>query len=81
MNAPMTRIPMAFPAPLAPYAAKAPETRGRLIFHFDPYAVGAYAEGDYRVLVPQSVFREYLTAEWAGVFAGEPDVSPEDLEP
>ena len=58
-----------------------PEHAGGLIFHFDPYAVGAYAEGDYRVLVPQSVFREYLTAEWAGVFAGEPDVSPEDLEP
>ena len=34
MNAPMTRIPMAFPAPLAPYAAKAPETRGRL--HDEP---------------------------------------------
>lgn len=57
------------------------ERSGGLIFHFDPYAVGAYAEGDYRVLVPQSVFRAYLTAEWAGVFAGEPDVSPEDLEP
>lgn len=57
------------------------ERAGGLIFHFDPYAVGAYAEGDYRVLVPQSLFREYLTAEWAGVFAGEPDVSPEDLQP
>lgn len=57
------------------------ERAGGLIFHFDPYAVGAYAEGDYRVLVPQSVFRDYLTAEWQGVFAGEPDVSPEDLEP
>lgn len=57
------------------------ERAGGLIFHFDPYAVGAYAEGDYRVLVPQSVFREYLTAEWQGVFAGTPDVNPEDLQP
>ncbi|MEN0653470.1 MULTISPECIES: DUF3298 and DUF4163 domain-containing protein [Hyphobacterium] len=58
-----------------------PERAGGLIFHFDPYAVGAYAEGDYRVLVPQSLFRADLSADWRGVFAGEPDVSPEDLEP
>lgn len=58
-----------------------PERAGGLIFHFDPYAVGSYAEGSYRVLVPQSVFADHLAAEWQGVFAGEPDINPEDLEP
>lgn len=63
----------------------APSTRGDqsggLIFHFDPYAVGPYAEGSYRIPVAQSVFAPYLATEWQGVFAGELNVTDEELQP
>jgi len=43
-----------------------------LMFHFEPYAVGSYAEGSYDVPVPLSVFERYLTDAWQEIFEGEP---------
>lgn len=51
------------------------DAAGGLMFHFDPYAVGSYAEGGYEVPVPLSVFEDYLTDEWAQVFDGAPSQS------
>lgn len=69
-------------APLAPEAEAFPGftlmpnasgvASGGLMFHFEPYAVGSYAEGSYDVPVPLSVFEEYLTEDWADVFDGAP---------
>lgn len=48
------------------------DAAGGLMFHFDPYAVGSYAEGGYDVPVPLSVFEAYLAEDWADVFDGAP---------
>ncbi|WP_420430452.1 RsiV family protein [Hyphobacterium sp.] len=45
-----------------------------LMFHFEPYAVGSYAEGPYSVPVPLSAYAGFLAPDWADVFAGEPDL-------
>lgn len=42
-----------------------------LVAYFSPYAVGAYAEGDYTVFVPWLAFKQYLLPEGAGLFGGE----------
>jgi hypothetical protein len=42
-----------------------------LIFHFSPYAVGAYAEGPYTVFVPWTAFRAQLSPEGLATFAGD----------
>ena len=42
-----------------------------LMFHFSPYAVGAYAEGAYVVLVPWTAFKAHLTPEGLAAFGGE----------
>jgi Protein of unknown function (DUF3298) len=69
-------------APLAPevdafpgftlMANQSGEAAGGLMFHFEPYEVGSYAEGSYDVPVPLSVFDAYLTEDWAAVFDGLP---------
>ena len=41
-----------------------------LTFHYPPYAVGPYAEGQYVVFVPWETLKPYLTAEGAKIFAG-----------
>lgn len=41
-----------------------------LTFHYDPYAVGSYAEGDYEAFVPWEAFKPYLSAEGAAIFQG-----------
>ena len=41
-----------------------------LTFHYDPYAVGAYAEGDYTAFVPWETLKPYLSAEGAAIFGG-----------
>jgi Protein of unknown function (DUF3298) len=41
-----------------------------LTFHYGPYAIGAYAEGDYTAFVPWETLKPYLSAEGAAVFAG-----------
>jgi len=43
-----------------------------LMFHFEPYAVGSYAEGGYDVAVPLSVFDGFLAPAWTDVFEGRP---------
>ena len=45
---------------------------GGLVFLFDPYAVGPYAEGTYEVAVPLDIFKGDLSPAWAAEFAGAP---------
>lgn len=45
---------------------------GGLYVYFDPYAVGAYAEGSYEVAIPHEVFVEDLKAPFKLLFAGSP---------
>jgi hypothetical protein len=49
-----------------------PWRAGGLMFLFDPYVIGPYAEGEYAVIVPLSAFRAALAPAWAGDFAGAP---------
>ncbi len=48
---------------------------GGLIFLFDPYAIGPYAEGTYEVTVPLSAFKDALAPPYAVEFAGSPGAS------
>jgi hypothetical protein len=41
-------------------------------FHYEPYAVGPYAEGRFDVVVPWQELKPYLTAEGAAIFGGTP---------
>jgi Protein of unknown function (DUF3298) len=41
-----------------------------LTFHYPPYAVGPYAEGEYVAYVPWEALKPYLTPEGARIFAG-----------
>jgi hypothetical protein len=41
-----------------------------LTFHYPPYAVGPYAEGDYVAFVPWETLKPYLTPEGAKIFGG-----------
>ena len=41
-----------------------------LTFHYPPYAVGPYAEGEYVAFVPWETLRPYLTPEGAKIFGG-----------
>ena len=41
-----------------------------LTFHFPPYAVGPYAEGEYVAFVPWEAVRPYLTPEGVKIFGG-----------
>ena len=41
-----------------------------LTFHYPPYAVGPYAEGEYVAFVPWETLKLYLTAEGARIFGG-----------
>lgn len=45
---------------------------GGIALHYAPYAVGPYVEGDYHIVIPQSVFAQYVAPEFADMFAGEP---------
>jgi len=49
-----------------------PNRIGGLVFLFDPYSIGPYAEGDYAVTIPLSAFQEELAPRWADDFAGAP---------
>ena len=49
-----------------------------LAFHYSPYAVGSYAEGEYIAFVPWEKLRPYLTAEGARIFAGARPKEDED---
>lgn len=41
-----------------------------LSFHYPPYAVGPYAEGDYMAFVPWDKLKPYLSAEGVSIFGG-----------
>ncbi|AMA57202.1 DUF3298 and DUF4163 domain-containing protein [Bradyrhizobium sp. CCGE-LA001] len=41
-----------------------------LTFHYPPYAVGPYAEGEYVAFVPWETLKPYLTAEGTRIFGG-----------
>ena len=41
-----------------------------LTFHYPPYAVGPYAEGEYVAFVPWETLKPYLTPEGAKIFDG-----------
>jgi hypothetical protein len=41
-----------------------------LTFHYPPYAVGPYAEGEYVAFVPWETLKPYLTAEGSRIFGG-----------
>jgi hypothetical protein len=50
-----------------------------LTFHYSPYAVGSYAEGEYTAFVPWDLLKPYLSPDGAAIFAGERPKS--DTEP
>jgi hypothetical protein len=68
-------------------AVLVPSTRpyriGGLMFLYDPYVIGAYAEGDYQVVIPQAVFQQAIAPAWAQDFAGAPapPVQPRSQKP
>ncbi|WP_249141283.1 RsiV family protein [Bradyrhizobium liaoningense] len=41
-----------------------------LTFHYPPYAVGPYAEGEYVAFVPWETLKPFLTAEGTRIFGG-----------
>ncbi|MDX3965056.1 MAG: RsiV family protein [Bradyrhizobium sp.] len=41
-----------------------------LTFHYPPYAVGPYAEGEYVAFVPWEALKPYLSAEGTRIFGG-----------
>jgi uncharacterized protein DUF3298 len=53
---------------LAP-SAEAGKSSG-LTFHYPPYAVGPYAEGEYVAFVPWETLKPYLTPEGLRIFGG-----------
>ena len=50
---------------------------GGLTFYYPPYAVGSYAEGDYRVTIPATRLKSIIAPEYANLFEGDPvDANP-----
>ena len=49
-----------------------------LTFHYPPYAVGPYAEGEYVAFVPWETLKPYLTPEGAAIFGGARPSGDED---
>lgn len=45
---------------------------GGFVVHFAPYEIASYAEGAYKVVVPQTVIHQFLKPQYAGLFAGGP---------
>jgi Protein of unknown function (DUF3298) len=41
-----------------------------LTFHYPPYAVGPYADGEYVAFVPWEALKPFLTAEGVRIFGG-----------
>jgi hypothetical protein len=58
------------PVTLAP--STEPGKSAGLTFHYEPYAVGPYAEGRFDVTVPWQELKPYLSAEGAAIFGGTP---------
>ncbi len=51
-----------------------PDRFGGVYAYYEPYAVGAYSEGPYRLTVQQEIFAEDLRPEFKKLFAGEAPV-------
>jgi hypothetical protein len=49
-----------------------------LTFHYAPYAVGSYAEGEYVAFVPWEKLKPYLTPEGVKIFGGSRPKDDED---
>jgi Protein of unknown function (DUF3298) len=49
-----------------------------LTFHYPPYAVGPYAEGEYVAFVPWEALKAYLTPEGVRIFGGSRPKGDED---
>ncbi|CUT10558.1 Bll3052 protein [Bradyrhizobium sp.] len=49
-----------------------------LTFHYPPYAVGPYAEGEYVAFVPWETLKPYVTAEGTRIFGGSRPKSDAD---
>ncbi|WP_456770925.1 MULTISPECIES: RsiV family protein [unclassified Bradyrhizobium] len=47
-----------------------PDKSSGLTFHYPPYAVGPYAEGQYVAFVPWETLKPYLAPEGARIFGG-----------
>lgn len=58
--------------PFTLWPSTTPGRAAAIVFHHEPYDVGAYAEGPYDVLVPLSAFEDDLSALGKQIFAGEP---------
>ncbi|HIG24013.1 MAG TPA: DUF3298/DUF4163 domain-containing protein [Henriciella marina] len=50
------------------------EAPAGLIYHFEPYTVGAYAEGPYEVGVPASVFIDELAPRYGDLFDADAEM-------
>lgn len=55
-----------------------PDRFGGLYVFYDPYAVGAYAEGGYTLTIPQQVFAEDLKPEFKKLFGGMAPPHPDE---
>jgi hypothetical protein len=64
--------PRAATTPFVLAQGVSPGKAGGLVFLIAPYLVGPYAEGSYKVTVPQSVFRSLIAPAYADEFGGEP---------
>jgi hypothetical protein len=51
-----------------------------LTFHYPPYAVGPYAEGEYVAFVPWETLKRYLTPEGVKIFGGARPKGDDDGE-
>jgi hypothetical protein len=51
-----------------------------LTFHYPPYAVGPYAEGEYVAFVPWETLKPYLTPEGVKIFGGARPKGDDDGE-
>jgi hypothetical protein len=49
-----------------------------LTFHYPPYAVGSYAEGQYVAFVPWETLKSYLTPEGVKIFGGARPAGDDD---
>lgn len=55
---------------VTPAPSTTPGKSSGLTFHYPPYAVGPYAEGEYVAFVPWETLKPYLSPEGASIFAG-----------
>ena len=49
-----------------------------LTFHYPPYAVGPYAEGEYIAFVPWETLKAYLSPEGTKIFGGSRPTGDEE---